>query len=168
MSKYGKIADEQARLMGAASLPVHEAPVANLETDGQAIWVNPAFASEIESSAGEDGLRFVLAHELGHAHCGMHHCGHHGEFLADEFAARSLALHGGDVAAIAGVFGMLDPHDSASHPASGSRASLASSVFQRELGAKREKDERERLDDIDVGGSGAPKNPNTKDLTFAV
>lgn len=126
MADYGRIVDEQASLMKAHTMPVSVgADVENAETDGHSIYVNPSFMSQVESSAGEDGVRFVLSHELGHAYNGMALGGQSGEFAADSFATRSVALAGGSFESIGAVFGMLGSSDTETHPGSGRRATAA-------------------------------------------
>src|SRR5687767_13640813 len=100
MADLQKLVSEQASVMGVGGVPVVEDPDDNAaSTDGKSIYFNSSFMSKIESSAGEGGLRFVLAHELGHIADGMGG-GHGAELSADQFGARSVAAMGYDSKAV--------------------------------------------------------------------
>src|SRR5262249_20892669 len=71
--------------------------IQNAETDGSTLFYNEEFMSSLAVSAGEDGVRFVVAHELGHQLHGMGNSGHEAEYMADEYAAQHLAQIGGGV-----------------------------------------------------------------------
>ena len=73
-----RLVDEQARVMGVQSMPVKTENKGSAATDRVNIFVNPSFASSVMSSAGSNGMRFVLAHELAHARAGCPG-GHSGE-----------------------------------------------------------------------------------------
>lgn len=137
MSSYSSLVSEQARTMGVGSVPVVEEDFGYASTDGKAIYVNPGFMSRIHSSAGEAGVRFILGHELGHIHHGMHKCGHGAELEADEFGARSIAgMQGGTEDAICGVMSELNGSATETHPASSSREQVALRAFRAAESAK--------------------------------
>jgi predicted Zn-dependent protease len=116
--------------MNAVSIVENDEPYAS--TDGHSIYVNPQFMSKIDSSAGEGGVRFVLAHELGHVHNGM--CGgHDGELFCDEFGARSIAAMGYDEKVIHSVMAELSSDATDTHPASSTRATRASQAHAAAL-----------------------------------
>ena len=124
MPSYSQLVDEQAAVMGVTGVPVVEENFGNASTDGSAIFINRDFFSKVESAAGEGGVRFVLAHELGHIHQGM--CGgHEGELSCDEFGARSVAAKGFGSQVIHNVMGALNAESTATHPGAGSRAKRA-------------------------------------------
>ena len=157
-----KLIDETAAHMGAVPMAASAEDVNCAETDGQTLFYNSSFMSQIESVGGEDGVRFVVAHEMGHQVGGMENDGHAGEFMADEYATRCLVEMGADFDSIKGVFGMLhgmNPTGSETHPAASARASKAEQLFHSE---------RKRgvgIDD-DVGVEGKKLNPNVKDLAL--
>lgn len=121
---YQKMVDEQARVMNVASMPVREDDRGSAATDLSTIFINPKFAAKIAGTSGENGVRFVLAHELGHARGGARG-GHEGEYAADRWAAQSVARLGIGFDAIKGVMSHLNLHDTKSHPAAGARAAQA-------------------------------------------
>lgn len=162
MADISKLINETAAHMGATPMNAESADVNCAETDGHTLFYNTSFMSQIESVGGEDGLRFVVAHELGHQVGGMDNGGHAGEFMADEFATRCLVEMGADFESISGVFGMLhgmNPHGSETHPAAGSRSMRAQTVF-----------ENERRNGVGVEEEIAPEtkrvNPNVKDISY--
>lgn len=129
MSTMQALADEQARSMGVASLPVQSQSDGNAATDGKAIFFNANFMQTVRSSAGDGGVRFVLAHEIGHARTGMGG-GHKGELTADRWAARSVARLGFGWEAVSGVMRLLDPAASSTHPGRSTRACHAYAEWQ--------------------------------------
>src|SRR5262249_45057532 len=133
--------------------------IQNAETDGSTLFYNEEFMSSLAVSAGEDGVRFVVAHELGHQLHGMGNSGHEAEYMADEYAAKHLAQIGGDVEAISGVMTylhILSPDANETHPAPSSRAARANNVFRKERANVAE----------DVSMDLDTKNPNVKDLAI--
>ena len=116
--------------MGVGALPIVAETHGAASTDGKTVFYNPSFIAEVKGSGGEGAVRFILAHELGHAHNGM--CGGHaGELLADEFAARSLAATGIDPEAIMGVAGHLNQSSTKTHPAASTRAAASKAAYER-------------------------------------
>jgi len=129
MADMTQLANEQAQMMGLSPVPVIAEAGGNASTDGSHIFYDPNFMSGIESSAGEAGLRFVLAHELGHIYNGMAG-GHEGELSADAFAARSLAKMGLGTEGIDGVAAHLNSSATSTHPASTQRAAHAKTAYK--------------------------------------
>lgn len=130
MANLGDMMAETANEMGGRALSMRSDDVECAETDGATLFYSHGFMSSLENAAGSDGVRFVVAHELGHQVAGMEIGGHAGEFMADEFAARALARSGGDFSAIASVFSFLpDSGGSESHPSNGSRIARAREAF---------------------------------------
>jgi len=153
---------ETAGQMGAVPMAASAEDVNCAETDGQTLFYNSSFMSQIESVGGEDGVRFVVAHEMGHQLGGMDNGGHEGEFMADEYATRCLVQMGADFESISGVFGMLhsmNPTGSETHPAAGSRLHRAEQIFhgERKKGVG--------IDDS-VDTDTKKVNPNVKDLAL--
>jgi hypothetical protein len=134
-----QLAQETAKEMGATPLDVKVDNIGGVETDGRSFFYNPSALEEIGSAAGDDGLRFVVAHELGHQMGGMYVGGQSGEFMADDYAARALARSGGDIQAISGVFSVVD--ESPTHPAPVQRDARARAAYR---------DESKRDIDMDV------------------
>lgn len=135
MANLKDLMEETAEHMGARPLtPQVGAYSGTAETDGESFFYDAHFMQHIESLAGEDGVRFVVAHEMGHQVGGMHNGGHDGEFMADEFAARAMASMGADFDAIASVFSFLDAPGSETHPSTSSRSSRARGVYQAARG----------------------------------
>ncbi len=118
---YQKLLNDQAAAMDVRSLNVTEEDGGNASTDGKQIYLDPTFMQSVRGTAGEGGVRFVLAHELGHTVQGMRG-GHAAEIDADRFAARSLARLGIDFGAVSGVMGLLGGADSKTHPSGSKRA----------------------------------------------
>lgn len=131
MASLSKIASEQASIMGIGSVPIQNESDGYASTDGENIYVNPSFLANVEASAGEGGVRFVIAHELGHIAHGMGG-GHQAELDADQFAARSVAAAGFDAEAISGVMSILPGEASDSHPGAGTREGVALKAFENE------------------------------------
>ncbi len=127
MTDISQLLREQAQAMGMSAVPLVPEGDGMASTDGNAVFYNPSFMSDIESTAGEAGLRFILAHELGHIHNGMTG-GHRGELEADAFAARSLATLGYGTDSIDGVAAHLNTSATATHPSAAVRASAAKSA----------------------------------------
>jgi hypothetical protein len=162
MADITALINETAAHMGARPLGAEACDVNCAETDGHTLFYNSTFMSQIEAAGGEDGVRFVVAHEMGHQLGGMDNGGHGGEFMADEYATRCLVEMGADFESIRGVFGMLhgmNPHGSETHPAAGSRASRAQTIF-----------ESERRNGVGIQEEIVPEhkhvNRNIKDLTY--
>lgn len=130
MANLGEMMGETVRDMGGTALQFTVDRVENAETDGRTMFYNPSFFSNLEAAAGADGVRFVLAHELGHQVNGMEMGGHAGEFAADEFAVRALARAGAKFSAIASVFSFLGGDATESHPSSSARETRAYSVYK--------------------------------------
>lgn len=156
MATIEKLIEEMADDMGATPLRAKDDAVNYAETDGETLFYNAGFMRSIEVAAGEDGLRFVVAHEMGHQLYGMGHGGHEAEFMADEFAARSLARVGGDLGSITSVFNLLNSPSSDSHPASSSRHARAKDAYQIE---------REYVD-ADSEAIAKPKTAVARDLAI--
>jgi predicted Zn-dependent protease len=133
MSKYSRLVVEQADAMdmNAVSIVENDEPYAS--TDGHSIFVNPQFMSKIDSNAGEGGVRFVIAHELGHIHQGMT-AGPASELQCDEFAARSIAATGQDESVIPAVMRELNSEATESHPGSSERQERAMEAHEKEVG----------------------------------
>jgi hypothetical protein len=148
MATIGNLAAEQANLMGTGAVPVVHEDDGYASTDGQAIYVNPSFISSVESAAGEGGVRFVIAHELGHIAQGMGG-GHSAELEADQFAARSLAAAGFEQEAISGVMSILPSDTSETHPGSATREGVALKAFNSE---------RATIDDDDTSKKKVSRN----------
>jgi predicted Zn-dependent protease len=129
MADLNKLVAEQASVMGVGAVSVVPEDDGYASTDGKAIFVNPSFMSRIESSAGEAGLRFVLAHELGHIHQGMAG-GHSGELDADKFGARSVAAMGYDFHSISQVMKHLPNETTKTHPGAGTREASARAAYE--------------------------------------
>jgi hypothetical protein len=162
MAEINKMMGEIADKMGVEPLGVTSAEVQNAETDGSTLFFNPSFMSSIEAAAGEDGVRWVFAHELGHQVGGMHVCGHEGEFMADEFATRSLVQMGGSFDSIEQTLNFLhsmSPEENETHPAPRSRAAKAASVFQQERKSY-------LADEVEIGNEQKKANPNVKELSL--
>ncbi|MCC6994149.1 MAG: hypothetical protein IT370_05925 [Deltaproteobacteria bacterium] len=121
---YQKMVDEQAAVMGVMPCPVKLDDKGSAATDRKSIFINPSFASKVAATAGVNGIRFVLAHELGHARGGADG-GHSGEFAADQWATQSLVRAGIGAEPIEGVMSMLPASDSKSHPGANARADRA-------------------------------------------
>ena len=131
-----RLVDEQARVMGVQSMPVKTENKGSAATDRVNIFVNPSFASSVMSSAGSNGMRFVLAHELAHARAGCPG-GHSGELAADRWATRSLVRAGIDMEPVDKVMAMLHGPATKSHPGSTERAENARSEWQARAGVRR-------------------------------
>lgn len=159
MANLDLLVGEAAEDMGAVPLVMRAEDVPYAETDGSSMFYNPSFMSDVENHAGEDGVRFILAHEMGHQVGGMDNGGHGGEFMADEYAARCLARMGASFESIANVFSMLNSPGSETHPASSARASHAERVFREERSLRESLDEDTKLDN-------KRPNPNVRDLTY--
>ena len=125
-----ELALETAKEMGATPMDVKTDDIQGVETDGKSLFYNPYTMSRIGTAGGDDGLRFVVAHELGHQVGGMDVGGHKGEFMADDYAARALARAGGDVKGISGVFSVIT--ESPTHPSVRDRESRAMKAFREE------------------------------------
>jgi hypothetical protein len=135
---YQSLVNEQAASMGVSPLPVEEQSFGSAATDLSKIFINPSFAERVHSTSGLDGLRFVLAHELGHAR-GNAGGGHSGEHAADRWAAQSVAKMGVGFEAITGVMGHLNQAATDSHPGAGDRVNQARDAYAQSV----EKDARE-------------------------
>lgn len=163
--KYQRLVSEQAASMGMSPLPVVMEETGNASTDGQNIFLNLQWMTELESTAGEGGVRFVLAHELGHVADGMGG-GHSAELSADAFAARSLARSGHDAGAIDAVGTKLNDTASATHPAASQRVSSARSTHSHERETlhfmKKESVTRSRLQQLPPRQK-ADRNRNTRE-----
>ena len=123
------LVDEQAALMGVASVPLHmDEGEDAASTDLESIRLSPKFASHVISVGGEGALRFVIAHELGHARGGAGG-GHGGELEADRWAAHSLVHAGVGPEAIEGVMSTLPSESSETHPGAGVRSAHAKSAW---------------------------------------
>lgn len=129
MANLSELMSESAHQLGGTPMAVQVDNVNCAETDGSTLFYNSQFMSDLESAAGTDGIRFVVAHELGHQVGGMEQGGHSAEFMADAFAARALAQSGCQFSAIEKVFSFLGPGVSDSHPSSSSRIAHASTAF---------------------------------------
>lgn len=129
---YQKIVEEQARAMNVTACPVQEQGFGSAATDLSTIYINPRFADKIYGTSGLNGIRFVLAHELGHARGGARG-GHEGEHLADRWAAQSVARVGVGFDAISGVMSHLNQQATKSHPGAGERASAAQSAWSEAI-----------------------------------
>jgi hypothetical protein len=129
MANLSELMSETAHQLGGTPMAVQPDNVNCAETDGSTLFYNTRFMSDLESAAGTDGVRFVIAHELGHQVGGMEVGGHSAEFMADDFATRALAQSGAQFSAIEKVFSFLGPGGSESHPTSSSRISRASAAF---------------------------------------
>lgn len=127
---YQKLVDEQAAAMNVSTVPVKEQPFGNAATDKSTIFINSKFAAKIYSSSGVNGVRFVLAHELGHARGGAGG-GHAGEYAADRWAAESVANKGIGHDAITGVMSNLNKEATETHPAAADRAAAAQSAWMQ-------------------------------------
>jgi hypothetical protein len=163
MSTIEGLMHEMAGVMGATPLAAKSDNVNCAETDGKTFFYNPEFMARIETAGGEDGVRFVLAHEMGHQVGGMENDGHAGEYMADELATRALAQMGADFDGIAGVFGELDklnPHGTETHPAASVRKAQAHNVHR-----KAPKELEAEDDDLD-NDDNKRANPNVKDVTM--
>ncbi len=144
MANLGEMMTETTRAMGGTPLALTTDTVENAATDGASLFYNPSFFSQLESAAGDDGVRFVIAHELGHQVNGLSMGGHAGEYAADAFAARALARAGGNFAAISSVFTFLGGEACDSHPSSSSRMSRAHAAFVNARAELWESDHQER------------------------
>lgn len=129
MANLSDMMSETAKQMGGRPMAVQSDDVSCAETDGSTLFFSSAFMSSLESHAGSDGVRFVVAHELGHQVVGMDVGGHAGEFAADAFAARALAHAGGNFSAIASVFGFLGESDASTHPSNSARVAAARTAY---------------------------------------
>lgn len=143
---YQKLVDEQAAVMGVQPLPVVTENEGSAATDMSHLFINPSFASELHQSSGEAGLRFVVAHELGHARGGAGG-GHEGELSADRWAAHSLVHAGLGPEAIDGVMAKLDSTPTESHPGPAQRQSHARAAWAAAFDAKA----LARTSDVDRG-----------------
>jgi hypothetical protein len=126
---YQRLVDEMAAAMNVSSVPVQEQSHGSAATDLSTIFINPKFAASVESKSGVNGIRFVLAHELGHARGGARG-GHEGEYAADRWAAQSIARLGLSSDPIHGVMSTLNSKSTATHPAGSDRASAAQSAWE--------------------------------------
>lgn len=124
--------DDAALQLGATPMRIKSDDVTGAETDGSTMFYDPGFMSQVQSAAGEDGVRFIVAHELGHQVGGMYVGGHAGEFMADDYAARALARMGASFSAIESVFSFLNANESKSHPSSSARLSNARKAYMDE------------------------------------
>lgn len=153
MANMQDMLNEVAGAMGVAPLPVKTRNKGNAATDGSTIYFNPRFLGKVSASSGEGGVRFVLAHELGHARQGMTG-GHAGELAADQFAARSVATLGFGWDAISGVMDQLPSTSSRSHPGSGERSGTArtvwSGVAQTNLAEERKAEKRKKMKRMNI------------------
>jgi hypothetical protein len=129
---YQSLVNEQAASMGVSPLPVEEQNFGSAATDLSKIFINPSFAERVHSTSGIDGLRFVLAHELGHAR-GSAGGGHSGEHAADRWAAQSVAKMGVSFEAITGVMSHLNQSATDSHPGAGDRVTQARDAYTQSL-----------------------------------
>lgn len=129
MANLSELMTDSARKMGASPMGMQADDVECAETDGKTLFYNHQFMADLEGAAGSDGVRFVVAHELGHRVGGMEVGGHTGEFMADEYAARCLARSGASFASISAVFSFLGSDSSAEHPSSSSRVEHAHKHF---------------------------------------
>lgn len=139
MADLNKIVSEQANIMGIRSVPLVEEETGNASTDGKAVFVNPQFMSKIESSGGEGGVRFVIAHELGHIAAGMGG-GPQAELDADQLAARSVAAAGVNRSSIQAVMTHLPDESTDSHPGAGAREAVALQAYQQERRSHEDED----------------------------
>jgi len=117
--------------MRVAPMPVTLEADGNAATDGQKIYVNPQWMAGVEASAGEGGVRFVMAHELGHANQGMGG-GHAAELNADRFAARSIARQGYDFDVVQQTMSRLNQTSTKTHPGAGQRLTNAKKEYHSE------------------------------------
>jgi hypothetical protein len=125
---YDTMLEEQAKAMGVSAVPVEEEEGGKGSTDGDTIYVNREFFSDIEDRAGEGGVRFILAHELGHIEHGMAG-GPEAELECDEFGARSIAATGFGAGAIRNVMGALNQTATETHPGAAERTQRALSAY---------------------------------------
>lgn len=133
MANLSDMMSETATQLGGRPMATREDNVSCAETDGSTLFYSGSFMSALESHAGSDGVRFVVAHELGHQIGGMEIGGHAGEFMADAYAARALAQSGGDFSAIASVFSFLgEDGSSETHPSNGARLERARIAYNNE------------------------------------
>ena len=121
--------DDAAFQLDATPMRIKSDDVSGAETDGSTMYYDPGFLSQVQSAAGDDGVRFIVAHELGHQVGGMYVGGHAGEFMADEYAARAMARMGASFGAIESVFGFLNASESKSHPSSSARLANARRAY---------------------------------------
>lgn len=126
---YQALVSEQAAMLSVPALPVVTDERDSASTDGARIFLGPQFMHNVFAAGGEGGVRFVLAHELGHTAIGMGLGGPTAELEADRIAARSVAALGFDLDAIAGVMSLLPSQQSESHPGSGQRMASATVEF---------------------------------------
>ena len=130
---YQQLVDEQANAMGVSSLPVETESTGNAATDLKRIFINPDFASQIHTTAGINGIRFVLAHELGHARApGGAAATHDGELAADRWAAQSIARIGIGLSPAEAVMRSLHPHATETHPGSDTRMGAVQVAWEGE------------------------------------
>ncbi len=163
MKDMKELMRETAETMGAVPLAVTPDNVSCAETDGATFFYSSSFMNEIEAAGGEDGVRFVLAHEMGHQVGGMDNGGHEGEFMADEFATRALAQMGADFESIQGVFAKLEgmrSEESPTHPMPRSRLTRSQQIFQQE------KRNGVGMDEVMLEDDTRKHNPNVKDLSL--
>src|SRR5262249_48665416 len=127
VSKYQKLVDEQAAVMGVQTLPVEHENEGSAATDLSKLFINPEFAGTLDSGSPA-AMRFVVAHELADDRAGAGD-GHEGELQADRWAAHSLVHAGFGPEAIEGVMAHLDNSDSESHPGAQRRLTNARAAW---------------------------------------
>lgn len=147
MMNYQQLLSEQAAEMGMTAPAVVLETTGNASTDGRQVYVNPNWMARIEADSGEGGVRFVLAHELGHCADGMSQ-GHGGELRADQFAARSISRTGFGFDTIEVVGKHLNQEATSSHPASPQRIGQAKEHMAAEQAATAQQQRGEQVANV--------------------
>ena len=135
MSSMKQMVREAASDLDLDAPPARRADVGTAMTDGESLYYDPTFATELEHDAGPDALRFVAAPELGHM-INRRPPGRGDELSADRIAGRSLARAGADLEAIMQAFGHLATSDRGPHPSNPLREAAAEQAYREERGRR--------------------------------